>query len=138
MPVGRGFQKGQSGNPGGRPKAHTAIAKLVRERTDDGAKLVDFAIKVWNGEVEGMKTERSRAWAHDWLTDRGFGKPQEFLELSGGNGAPPLDDRELTDAELAVLAKLDSPPNRRPTPGHRIAPGDRPDGDGPGDEPSAG
>lgn len=89
-----------------------------------------------------MKTERSRAWAHDWLTDRGFGKPQEFLELSGGSGAPALDDREVTDAELAVLAKLDQPAESPPTPVLRLVPGDRPDaapaGDGPGDEPSAG
>lgn len=37
---GRPFPPGESGNPGGRPKGATAMARMIRDETRDGAELV--------------------------------------------------------------------------------------------------
>ena len=75
------FEGGKSGNPGGRSRASAAVARMIREATADGQELVDFALKVWRGQVDEMNTEKSRQWAHDWLSDRGLGKPLQDLDV---------------------------------------------------------
>jgi hypothetical protein len=77
--IGRPFPKGVSGNPGGRPKG---FAALVREKTNDGQLLVDFMLRVLNGEEKGASVSDKVA-AAKFLADRGFGKPTEFHEHSG-------------------------------------------------------
>jgi len=81
--VGRPFPKGVSGNPGGRPKG---LARYVRELVgDDGRSIADFMLRVLEDESE--KTE-TRMEAARWLADRGFGKAQQQVELSGDREAP--------------------------------------------------
>jgi hypothetical protein len=70
-PVGRPFAKGRSGNPGGPPKG---IVRAIREHTRDGDDLVAFVVRVFRGEVDGVKL-RDRLEAATWLADGGFGKP---------------------------------------------------------------
>jgi hypothetical protein len=84
--LGRPFATGQSGNPGGRPKG---IVRAIRELTRDGDDLVAFVVRVFHGEVEGVKL-RDRLEAATWLADRGFGKPTQGVELAGKDGEPLL------------------------------------------------
>lgn len=83
--VGRPFRPGQSGNPGGRPKG---LASRIREATRDGEDLVAFALRVFNAEIPGVKIEH-RLEALQWLSDRGWGKPVQSVELTGQEPLAP-------------------------------------------------
>ena len=57
----------------------------IREQTCDGDDLVAFVVRVFRGEVEGVRL-RDRLEAATWLADRGFGKPTQGVELAGKDG----------------------------------------------------
>lgn len=71
--TGKGFEKGKSANPGGRPRG---IAKRTRELVgDDGERLVKLWIAI--AEDEDEKTA-DRIRASELLADRGWGKAPAF------------------------------------------------------------
>jgi hypothetical protein len=92
---GKPFQPGRSGNPGGSPKG---FAALVRDRTEEGVPLVEFALRVQQGlEVdpseattikERVELARLRLEAGKWLADRGWGAAPQPVEHSGDDGGP--------------------------------------------------
>ena len=63
--IGRPFKKGQSGNPGGRPKVVAEIRQLARKR---GPEAIAALVKV----MTKGKSEAARVAAANALLDRGW------------------------------------------------------------------
>jgi hypothetical protein len=78
------FKKGQSGNPGGRPKGFKGMASKIRKETNEGEELVDFALGVLRNAA-GIFTFDQQWGSLKWLADRGFGKAIDIVELHQGD-----------------------------------------------------
>jgi len=80
--TGKGFKKGQSGNPKGRPKGVQSIPDLLRkigseEGSVDGLSKLEVVLrKVFGFAVDG------RAWAVQFIADRTEGKAIERSVVS--------------------------------------------------------
>jgi uncharacterized protein DUF5681 len=93
-PAEHRFRKGQSGNPGGRPKG---LARITRELLgDDGEAAVRFLAAVMDGGPlpdGAVPSVSERITAAKLLIERGWGRAPEFapvedrdpLELRGGD-----------------------------------------------------
>lgn len=88
-PMGRPFPKGVSGNPGGRPRQD--VTELARAHTVECVKAL----------VEALKSPRERVPAATALLDRGWGKPQQRIEVGADAEAIGL---HLTAARALVAA----------------------------------
>jgi hypothetical protein len=75
------FRKGQSGNPGGRPKVLAEIQELARRHTSDAiAELARLSLKA--------KSERTRIAAIRELLDRAYGRSRQSLEIDTNPSDP--------------------------------------------------
>jgi hypothetical protein len=72
--IGRPFQKGVSGNPGGLPKGLKELKALAREYTTDAVKTL---ASIMNNEQE---VPAARVAAAKELLDRGYGKSTQYVE----------------------------------------------------------
>lgn len=77
---GRGFLPGQSGNPGGRPKALREVMELARAKTEAA---VEALAGIMSDEAAPAAARVSAATA---LLDRGWGRPVQGLHHSGAEG----------------------------------------------------
>ena len=75
--------KGQSGNPGGRPKALGDIREIARQHTDAAIKVL---INVM-GDAEAAAS--ARVGAATALLDRGWGRPAQTINASIDHGVEP-------------------------------------------------
>ena len=88
------FQKGQSGNPGGRPKQSESLTLLAREYTDDA---LNTLIKIME-DKDAPKS--SRVSAAQTILDRGWGKAPQTIDLNTN----PLDNMDADEQRLLLEA----------------------------------
>ena len=89
------WKKGQSGNPGGRPKELKEVIMLARE---EGAASIRALVKVRDNP---KAPPAARAFAANAILDRGYGKPTQAIQTNG-NFLDRLSYEELCALEEAI------------------------------------
>lgn len=90
---GKKFQKGQSGNPGGRPKMIIEVVQAARERTMAAIETLERIM------LDEKATHSARVTAALGLLERGWGKAASTITLKRDG-----DLKDLSDAELIAIA----------------------------------
>ena len=78
MTIGKPFKKGQSGNPGGRPKVIAEVKELARAHTGEA---IDTLVSIM---ANAKAAPAARVSAANALLDRGYGKPPQHITGEGG------------------------------------------------------
>lgn len=100
-PGGGRWVKGQSGNPGGRPKLIGHVRELAQAQTEKSIKKLVAVLD------DKEAPHAAIVAAARELLDRGWGKPA--LPIGGTDELPPIRAvRELSEAELMALAQQES------------------------------
>jgi hypothetical protein len=94
-PTGRGgFKKGNSGNPGGRPRALASVMHEARRHTFE-------ALRVLLKLMRTAESESVRLNAAEAILSRGWGRPVQALQVDGRFLTKKLTD--LTPDEIVAL-----------------------------------
>jgi hypothetical protein len=91
------FQKGQSGNPGGRRKEDAAVKELAKQYTP-------LAIETIVHLCEHGKAESTRLAAAIALLDRGWGRPAQSI-IGGDEDDPPIRVQKIERVLIGADAK---------------------------------
>ena len=87
------WQKGQSGNPGGRVGVPAEVRELARKHTPQA---IDRLVHWMNSDNASASVAAANA-----LLDRGYGKPAQLVNVSVEDMSRRL--AELSDTDLATL-----------------------------------
>lgn len=97
------FQKGQSGNPGGRKKAAPELREMARSYT---AEALGAAVKILR---KPKAADQAKLKAAEIILERGHGKPTQHIEADVNVfDNLTLDQRRALDAALVALAGTES------------------------------
>ncbi len=97
--------KGKSGNPNGRPKGYADFANRCRDWADKYG--IKYLMKLAESSDLRIRMDSTR-----YLIDRGYGKPKEHLEHSGGLensytwAKQAIDNPELADDISKLMGKI--------------------------------
>jgi hypothetical protein len=92
------FKRGQSGNPGGRPKEVTEVRSLARRHTTEAVEALRSIMK------DSSEPASARVAAANSLLDRAWGRPpQTIIGEDGGN--PAGASAEISPAVLELIAQ---------------------------------
>lgn len=89
------FKKGQSGNPGGRPKVNKEVQALAREHTEEAIRRLAFWMRQKDDPSSAIK-------AMQILLERAHGKAVAQIEHTGKDGGP-IATEQITDTEAARM-----------------------------------
>ena len=92
------FQKGQSGNPGGRPKESQELKLLAQSKTEEAVKTL---ASIMSSKKSPAAARVSAACA---LLDRGYGKPTQMIE--GMVPTDPIGDQDIMELARRVAFML--------------------------------
>lgn len=88
---GKPFAKGQSGNPGGRPKEVAEVRELARQYTEEA---VDTLATIMRSAKEPAA---ARVRAAESILDRGYGKASQPIDGDGDGGPLQIIIRRWLD-----------------------------------------
>ena len=104
------FEKGQSGNPGGRPKVIAEVKELARAHTGEAIKTLVSIM------TNHKAAPAARVSAANALLDRGYGKPLQHITGEGGPSYVVRLPEPCKTAEewVASLGDRPAPPSIAP------------------------
>ncbi len=88
------WKKGQSGNPGGKPKEVREVVKAARDLSLEAIERLAFWMRSDNPKASPL--------AANALLDRAYGKPAQSIAVSREDNPRP---EEMSDEELVSIAR---------------------------------
>jgi hypothetical protein len=107
MPRGQPFEKGKSGNPGGRPKRTPEEADLIEACRTKTPEALQTILEL----MEESDNDRVKLAAAQYVIERGWGKSPERIELLAATVDLSADDINLSPVEayLRLIKGIKSP-----------------------------
>lgn len=82
-----GFQKGQSGNPSGRPKKDREVERLARQALE-GGKLGNIAFEALRDIILASEKDSDRIKASELVMAYAYGKPRQQVDIDTPEDSP--------------------------------------------------